>query len=107
MYAVINLQWHQYIVNEWLELTVDKLEWNVWDKINIQEVLSVFDEEWKDVKVWNPTVKKALVEAEILEEKKWKKIRVLKFKRKTRYERNIWFRALQTVLKINKIKLDG
>lgn len=107
MYAVIKIQWHQFIVNEWLEITVDKIEWKAWDKIKLQEILSTFDEEGKNVKVWNPTVQNAVVEAEIMETKKWKKVKVLKFKNKNRYERNIWFRPLQTILKINKIKLDG
>jgi len=107
MYAVISLKWHQYIVNEWLELTVDKVDWNPWDKVEIEEVIAIFDQEWKDVKIWNPNVKKANVTAEIMETKKWKKIRVVKFKRKNRYERNIWFRPLQTILKINKIQING
>ncbi|MCF7834729.1 50S ribosomal protein L21 [Candidatus Gracilibacteria bacterium] len=107
MYAVIKLQGHQFIVNEGLEIIVDKIEGKAGDKIKIQDVLSTFDEEAKDVKVGNPTVKKAVVEAEIMETKKGKKVKVLKFKNKNRYERNIGFRPLQTILKINKIKLDG
>jgi large subunit ribosomal protein L21 len=107
MYAVICLKWHQYIVNEWLELTVDNIEWNPWDKIEIQEVIATFDQEWKDVKVGTPTIEKAKVLAEIIETKKWKKVKVVKFKRKNRYERNIWFRPLQTTLKINKIQANG
>lgn len=107
MYAVISLKWHQYIVNEWLLLTVDNIQWNPWDKIEISEVISTFDQEWKDVKVWNPTIKKSKVLAEIVETKKWDKVKVVKFKRKNRYERNFWFRPLQTTLKINKIETNG
>jgi ribosomal protein L21 len=42
-----------------------------------------------------------------LETKKWKKIGVLKFKRKNRYQRRIWFRPCETVLEIKKIEIDG
>lgn len=104
MYAIISLKWHQYIVNEWLELTVDKMEWNPWDKIEIEEVLAVFEESADKFNLGNPFINKAKVSAEILETKKWEKIKVLKFKRKNRYERNFWFRPLQTILKINKIQ---
>ncbi|HRX63578.1 MAG TPA: 50S ribosomal protein L21 [Candidatus Absconditabacterales bacterium] len=107
MYAVIELQGHQYVVNEGLELIVDKIEGKKGAKIDIKEVLSVFDAEGKNVKVGKPFVEKAKVSAEILETKKGKKINVLKFKKKNRYERNFGFRPHQTVLKIKKIDLNG
>ena len=95
MYAVIKLQWHQYIVNKWDTIVVDKMEWNAWDKIEIDTVLAVFDEKWEKVSVGTPCVKWAKVSAEIVESKKWEKIKVLKFKRKTSEfrkmcERYVW-----------------
>ncbi|MFZ2151024.1 MAG: 50S ribosomal protein L21 [Candidatus Absconditicoccaceae bacterium] len=107
MYAVISLKGHQYIVNEGLELTVDKVDGNPGDKIEIEEVIAIFDQEGTDVKVGNPTIAKAKVVAEIMETKKGKKVKIVKFKRKNRYERNMGFRPLQTILKINKIQLNG
>lgn len=107
MYAVVKLQGHQYIVNKWDTIVVDKLEWKAGDKIDIEEVLAVFDEKWEKVSVWTPNVKWAKVSAEIMETKKWEKIKVLKFKRKTRYKKVIWFRPHETVLQIKDVKVNG
>lgn len=107
MYAVVKLQWHQYIVNKWDTIVVDKMEWKAGDKIDIEEVLAVFDEKWEKVSVWTPLVKWAKVSAEIIESKKGEKIKVLKFKRKTRYKRVIWFRPHETYLQIKDVKVNG
>jgi ribosomal protein L21 len=42
-----------------------------------------------------------------LDTRKWEKINVLKFKRKNRYKRRIWFRPHETVLEIKKIEING
>jgi len=107
MYAVIKLQWHQYIVNKWDTIVVDQMEWKAWDKVDIENVLAVFDEKWEKVLVWTPCVKWAKVSAEIMETRKWEKIKVLKFKRKTRYKRVIGFRPHETVLQIKDVKVNG
>ncbi len=107
MYAVIELKWHQYIVAKWDNIVVNKIEWDKWDKIEITEVLSVFDEKWENVLVWSPYVSKAKVSVEIIENRRWAKMNVLKFKRKNRYKRNIWFRPYETVLEIKKIEVNG
>lgn len=107
MYAVVKLQWHQYIVNKWDTIIVDKMDWKAGDKIDISDVLAVFDEKWEKVSVWTPLVKWAKVSAEIIESKKWEKIKVLKFKRKTRYKRVIWFRPHETYLQIKDVKVNG
>ncbi len=103
MYAVIKLQWHQYIVSEWAEIVVNKLLNKEWDKITIDEVLAVFDETWATVHVWKPFVKGAKVEATVWTTQKWDKVDILKFKRKTRYFRKRWFRPTETILTINSI----
>ena len=107
MYAIVELQWHQYIVKKWDKLTVNKMEWEVWTKIDVDTVLSVFDEKGENVSIWAPYVKKSKVVVEILETKKWKKINVLKFKIKNRYERNFGFRPQETTLEIKKIDFNG
>ena len=107
MYAVVKLQWHQYIVNKWDTIVVDKMEWKAGDTIDIEEVLAVFDEKWEKVSVWTPLVKWAKVSAEIIESKKGEKIKVLKFKRKTRYKRVIWFSPHETYLQIKDVKVNG
>lgn len=103
MYAVINLQWHQYIVSEWTEITVDNLSQKEGEKMTIEEVLAVFDETGKTVNVGKPFVKGAKVEATVWTTQKWEKVDILKFKRKTRYFRKRWFRPTETILTINSI----
>lgn len=103
MYAVISLKGHQYIVAEGDTLIVDKIDAEDGSDLEIKEVLSVFDEKGDKVLVWAPYLAKAHVDCKVVEAKQGDKIRVVKFKRKNRYERNIWFRAQQTVLEIKKI----
>ena len=103
MYAVIKLQWHQYIVSEWSEIVVDNLSQEEGTKLTIDEVLAVFDEKWTKVQVGKPTVKGAKVEATVWTTQKWEKINVIKFKRKNRYFRKRGFRPTETILTINSI----
>jgi len=105
MYAVIDLKWHQYIVKEGDQIVVDNMDTESGANVDIENVLLTFDEAGADVKVGNPFLKKVSVSAKVLETKKWEKINVLKFKRKTRYERLYWHRSLQTILEIQKISL--
>ncbi len=107
MYAVIELQWHQYIVKKWDQLIVNRIADEVGSKVAVDTVLSVFDEKGENVSIGKPYLNKAKVTVEILETKKWKKINVLKFKRKNRYERNFGFRPQETLLEIKKIDFNG
>ena len=107
MYAVIELKWHQYIVTKWDNIVVDKVEWNKWDKIEIKEILSIFDKDGESVSVGCPYVQNAKVSVEIIDTRKWEKIDVLKFKRKNRYKRTFWFRPQETILEIKKIEFNG
>lgn len=106
MYAVIDLMWHQYIVKKWDQIVVDRMNIEG-DFVSVNSVLATFDEEWNDVKLWSPFILGAKVNCKIIEHKKWDKVEVLKFKRKTRYERNHWFRPYQTVLNIESIVVNG
>lgn len=106
MYAVIDLQGHQYIVKKGDLLLVDRVDVKEGGKVKVDNVLSVFDEKWENVVVGTPTVEKATVDCKVKEHKKSKKIRVVKFKNKNRYERNFGFRAHQTILEIKDVKLN-
>jgi len=107
MYAVIELQWHQYIVQEWTEISVDKIDTDK-KEIIADKVLAVFDEAGKDVKVWTPYIDKASVVCTVtVLFQKDPKITVLKFKNKNRYQRKYGFRAQKTVLTVKSIALNG
>lgn len=101
MYAVIALQWHQYIVSQWLTFTVDQLNLDVGSTLE-PEVLAVFNEDWSQVSFWTPALKASVV-CTVSSHQRAKKIRVLKFKRKNRYERNFGHRSYQTTLTVTSL----
>ncbi len=103
MYAVVDLQGHQYIVSEGAELIVDNVDKAQGEKLLADKVLALFDEKGTEVKVGTPYVSGAQVELEVGTTQKGEKVRILKFKRKTRYARLKGFRPLQTVLTVKKI----
>ncbi|MDD3263120.1 MAG: 50S ribosomal protein L21 [Candidatus Absconditabacteria bacterium] len=103
MYAVIGLNGHQYIVTEGDSIVIDSLDVEEGKKIEVKEVLSVFDEKAEKVLVGNPYLEKISVTCEVSAHQKGDKMRVTKFKRKNRYQRTIGFRPKQTVLNIKKI----
>ena len=106
MYGVIQLQGHQYIVQKWDKIVVDKLPQKEWSKLDIKEVLAVFEEDGKVVKVGRPFVEGASVQTKVVAHQKWDKINVVKFKNKTRYQRKYGFRPHQSVVEIVAVK-DG
>lgn len=101
MYAIVQLQGHQYIVTKDMDLVVDRLE-GTDTELTFDKVLCLFDND-SLISLGAPYIKGARIIATRVEDKKWDKITVKKFKRKTRYERTIWFRPYQTVLHINDI----
>jgi len=103
MYAVIELQWHQYIVKQWDKIIVDNIWKKEWDKVVVDKVLLFFDENWENVEIWKPYIDGKRVELTVVENFKDKKINVIKFKNKNRYFRKYWFRPQKTVLQVDKI----
>ncbi len=104
MYAVVELQWHQYIVSQDNELIVDSLDLDIGKRFDI-EALALFNEDGSKVSLGFPVVKGAKVSFEVINHQRGEKIRVLKFKRKNRYERNFGHRSYQTVLTV--ISING
>jgi large subunit ribosomal protein L21 len=103
MYAVVELKGHQYIVTEGAELIVDNVDVAEWKNLVAENVLALFDEAGNEVKVGTPYISWAHVEFNVWATSKGEKVRILKFKRKTRYARLKGFRPLQTVLTVKKI----
>lgn len=103
MYAVVDLQGHQYIVSEKDEIVVDNVDKAQGEKLVADKVLALFDENGNEVKVGAPYIRGASVEFDVWTTQKGEKVKILKFKRKTRYARLKGFRPLQTVLTVKKI----
>ena len=99
--AVVKTGGKQYLVKENDEIIVDKLSGKPKDKIEV-ETLAVFDESGSQLDLGMPLVK-TKVKAEFLEELRGDKIRVAKFKAKSRYRKVRGFRARLTKIKITKI----
>lgn len=102
-FAIIKTGGKQYLVKEGDILTIEKLPEKVGEKIIFDQVLLVSDEKGKEIKIGQPLVKEAKVEAEILEQTKGPKVKVIKFKRKIRYHRKKGHRQSLTKVKIIKI----
>ena len=102
MFAVIKTGGKQYKVAENDVINVEKLDAEAGKKIKIKDVLMVG--EGADVKVGDPVVKGAEVEAEVVDQKRDRKIIVFKKKRRQNYRRKAGHRQHKTVLKITGIK---
>ena len=62
MYAVVDLQGHQYIVSEKDEIVVDNVDLAQWKSLVADKVLAIFDDKGDSVKVWTPYINGASVE---------------------------------------------
>lgn len=100
-YAVVKIQGKQHLVTAGQKLIVDRLPGKAKDKVEFKEVLLTIDGD--KVKVGQPLVKGSSVTVEIIAQVKGEKIRVSKFKAKSRYRRVRGHRQLETELKIVKI----
>jgi len=101
--AVIKTGGKQYKVKEKDTLKIEKVLGENGNKVSFDEVLLIADEKGKDVNIGAPKVKGAKVEATILEQGRARKISVIKYKRKTRYRRNLGHRQVFTKVEVNKI----
>lgn len=101
-YAIIQLQGKQYQISEGDEIQVDRLSNKVKDKFDLNEVLLLKTE--KNINIGSPLVKGTTVNCQLIAENKAKKIRVAKYKAKSRYRKVKGHRQLQSTIKILKIK---
>ena len=100
MYAIIATGGKQYKVSEGETIKVEKLGTEAGSKFTFDQVLFVSGD---DVKVGNPTVSGATVEATVVGDGKAKKVIVYKYKRKTGYHKKNGHRQQYTAVKIDKI----
>ncbi len=105
MYAVVKTGGKQYRVSKDDILKVERLPGEAGDVITLGDVLMLG--EGADVTVGAPMVDGASVAAEILEQKRDKKIIVFKKRRRQNYRRKAGHRQHLTVLKVTDILTDG
>jgi len=102
MYAVIATGGKQYKVYQGETVRVEKISGEVGAPVTFDQVLLLSDGE--TVKIGQPTLTGATVNAHIVEQGKAKKILIFKFKRRKRYRRKRGHRQPYTALKIDTIE---
>ncbi len=101
MYAVIETGGKQYRVSEGDAISVEKLPYEVGEKVEFERVLLVSDK--KGVTIGQPIVTGAKVVAKVEAEEQGRKILVWKYRPKQRYRRRRGHRQVYTRLRIEKI----
>jgi large subunit ribosomal protein L21 len=100
MYAIIATGGKQYKVSEGDIITIEKLGVEAGEKVTFDQVLAINNE---GLKVGNPTVEGATVEASVVKEGRSRKVIVYKYKRKTGYHKKNGHRQAFTQVQIDKI----
>ena len=102
MYAVIKTGGKQYRVEEGDTLKIGKLEVGTGESVDFDEVLLVADGD--NITVGQPLVSGAKVTAEVVEQGRHDKIRIIKFRRRKHYRKQQGHRQWFTAVKITGIK---
>ncbi|WP_199506754.1 MULTISPECIES: 50S ribosomal protein L21 [unclassified Psychrobacter] len=101
MYAVIKSggKQHRVVVDELLKVELLKAE--AGDTVKVEDVLMVVDGD--DVKIGQPVVEGASVEAEVVKHGRGEKVRIIKHNRRKHYHKEQGHRQWYTLLKIKAI----
>ncbi len=102
MYAVVSAGGKQYKVQKGETLRIEKIPGEVGSKVTFDKVLMVADGE--NIRVGQPVIAKAAVQASIVEQDKAKKILIFKYKRRKRYRRKQGHRQPYTAIRIDGIE---
>jgi len=103
VYAVVRAGGKSYRVEEGAEITVARRVGDAGDTVTFDEVLAVAD--GANVHAGTPFVSEAKVTAEIVGHGRGPKIRVFKYKNKTRSRKTRGHRQGETTLRITKIEV--
>ena len=101
-FAIIKTGGKQYKVMEGEVVKIDKISQAKGEKVIFDKVLLLAENDEK-IKIGQPYLENAKVEAEVLEQGRSQKITVIKYKPKTRYRRKRGYHSLYTKVKIIKI----
>ena len=101
-YAIIKTGGKQYKVSKDTVLEVERLTFKVGESFPIEDVLLYVSDGAS--KIGKPRVKDVTVKATVLEHLKGEKLRIAKFKAKSKYRRTTGHRQYLTKIKIDEIK---
>jgi len=102
MYAVIETGGKQYLIKSGDTLKVEKLDAEAGKEFVFDKVLLLAEDDGTDVKIGTPYLDGVSISAEVMEQGRNKKIRVVKFKRKVRYRRVAGHRQHFTKVKVKE-----
>lgn len=102
-FAVIQTGGKQYLVKSGDVLRVEKLDVKEGAKLKF-DILLLGDDAGQEVKVGQPLVKGAAVEAEVVKHGRHDKVTIIKFHAKARYKRKAGHRQPFTEIRIGEIK---
>lgn len=100
-YAIIRTGGKQHKVQEGDEISFEKIEGKEGNKVTFKNILLIVEN--GKVEIGRPLVSKAIVSGEIIAQIKDKKIRVAKYKAKSRYRKVKGHRQQLTKVRIKKI----
>ena len=100
-FAVVKIKNAQFKVTEGDIIEVDRFTGEVGDKVKLEEVLLLVNKE--QIEIGKPLLEKVVVNAEIMEHFRGKKVDSLVFKAKARHRKRSGDRKELTKLKIVKI----
>lgn len=101
-YAVIQLAGKQFKVTEGDELVVNRLEAKEGDEVKVTDVLLTADGD--KIQVGAPLVEKSAVTIKVVSHQKGDKIRVAKFRSKSRYRKVRGHRQSETTVQVVSIR---
>jgi large subunit ribosomal protein L21 len=105
MFAVVKIGSSQYLVNPGQELLVD-FQGKNGSKLTFDQVLLLVDDQ-AAVTIGKPLVPGIVVEADVIDNPKGEKVRIGKFKAKSRYRKVRGFRPTYTRIKVTNINLNS
>jgi len=103
MIAVIETGGKQYLIKENTPLTIEKIPGDAGNEVEFDKVLLLAKEDGSDFKLGTPYLEGVTIKAEITGQGRARKIRVIKYKAKTRYRKVHGHRQHQTEVKIKTI----
>lgn len=101
MYAIVECGGRQYRAEEGHSFEVEKLPYEVGEKIELDKVLLLANGE--DISVGQPAVDGALVKATVVEQYRGKKIFVWKYRPRKRYRHRQGHRQYYTRIRVDEI----
>ena len=104
MYAVIKTGGKQYRVKVGERLKIETVAADIGETINFPEVLMLTDGEKSTI--GSPLVANALVQAEVIDHARHKKVKIIKFRRRKHHMKQMGHRQYYTEVKITHIATE-